>query len=231
MRNRPLPITLTRPEFDWGVRYLLFQLVFLPSILRLIFHRLFPDYTGAHLNFAFFAVNFLAVVWIFRSFLAQSLGQIPARSVKILLYALGGFAAYQVMTFAMNILTTLLMPDFFNVNDASIAVTTRKSYWLMAIGVALLAPVTEELFYRALLFGTLHRRSRLLAYTASILVFCTIHVSGYVGRYAWDHLLLCFAQYIPAGLILAWTYEQSGSIFAPIAIHIAVNTIGISSMR
>ncbi|MBQ7345126.1 MAG: CPBP family intramembrane metalloprotease [Oscillospiraceae bacterium] len=231
MRNKSLPIGLTRPEFDWGTRYLLFQLVFLPSILSLLLSRLIPGFNSAHLNFAYFTVNFLAVVWIFRSFLARSLHQIRERSVKILLYALGGFAAYQVLTFAMNLLTAWLMPDFFNVNDASIAVTTTQSFWLMAIGVAVLAPVTEELFYRALLFGTLHRRSRLLAYTASVLVFASIHISGYIGYYAWDHLLLCFAQYIPAGLVLAWTYEQSGSIFAPIAIHIAVNTIGISSMR
>lgn len=231
MLKKTLPVTLTPWESTWGIRYLLFQMVFLPSILRLLLSWLIPGFNTAHLNFAYFAVNFLAVLWIFRCFLLQTLRQIKQRLPRIILFALGGMLAYQAATFAMGILTAWLMPNFFNVNDAGIAATTDQSFWLMAIGVALLAPAAEELFYRGLLFGTLHRRSRALAYLVSVLVFAGIHVSSYIGYYPWELLLLCYVQYLPAGLILALTYEQSGSILCPMIIHIAVNIVGVLSMR
>ena len=58
-----------------------------------------------------------------------------------------------------------------------------------------------------------------------------IHVMGYIGQFDWLTLVLCFLQYIPAGLWLAWAYEKSDSIFAPMLIHTAINAIGIYAMR
>ena len=42
---------------------------------------------------------------------------------------------------------------------------------------------------------------------------------------------MCFVQYLPAGLILAWSYEKSNTILTPIAIHTVINAIGIYAMR
>ena len=102
---------------------------------------------------------------------------------------------------------------------------------LMLIGTVILVPPVEECLFRGLIFGLFHRRSRLAAYAVSSLLFCAIHVIGYIGYYEPLHLLLCFVQYLPAGLALGWAYEFSGSIYAPTLIHMAVNAIGILSMR
>ena len=131
----------------------------------------------------------------------------------------------------MALVTMRLMPSFFNVNDAAIGQSIRQSFWVMAVGTVLLAPVAEELLYRALLFGAVHRKSRLLAYILSILVFCGIHVVGYIGSYSPTLLAVCFLQYLPGGLVLAWAYEKSGNILTSIAIHMAINAIGTFAMR
>ena len=54
---------------------------------------------------------------------------------------------------------------------------------------------------------------------------------NYVGVYSLPHLLLAYAQYIPAGLMLAWAYRKSGSIFAPMLIHATINAISLFSLR
>ena len=54
---------------------------------------------------------------------------------------------------------------------------------------------------------------------------------GYIGEYDASRLILCFLQYIPASLILAWTCERSGTIVTPILIHTVINAIGIAALR
>jgi membrane protease YdiL (CAAX protease family) len=56
-------------------------------------------------------------------------------------------------------------------------------------------------------------------------------VLGYIGSADLLTLALCFLQYIPAGLCLAWAYDASGSIFAPVLIHTVINALGILSLR
>jgi membrane protease YdiL (CAAX protease family) len=99
----------------------------------------------------------------------------------------------------------------------------------MVIGTVVLVPIVEETLYRGLIFGLLPKR--ILRYAVSVGAFCAIHVMGYIGYYEPLHLLLCFMQYIPAGLVLAYAYERSGSIFAPILIHMAINGIAMLFMR
>ena len=74
-------------------------------------------------------------------------------------------------------------------------------------------------------------KSRLLAYLASTLVFAAIHVIGYIGLYDFTTLLLCYIQYLPAGIALCFAYEKADTIAAPILMHIAINQIGMSAMR
>jgi membrane protease YdiL (CAAX protease family) len=81
------------------------------------------------------------------------------------------------------------------------------------------------------IFGSIYKRSRILGYAVSALVFAALHVIGYIGFFAPTHLLLCFLQYIPAGLCLAWAYVMADTIWAPILMHIAINQMGVLAMR
>lgn len=226
-----LPVQLTLSETHWGIRYWLFQMIFLPKLLSVGLYLLFPDYPRVWLDIAYFSVNFGAVVWIFRSYLRQSARSFGNRWRSAAACVAIALPCYYAMTYGLSLLTVWLMPEFYNVNDAAISVSADQSFWLMAAGTVLLAPAAEELLYRGLLFGSLHRHSRGLAYAVSALVFCSIHVSGYVGDYSPALLAACFLQYLPGGLVLAWAYERSGSIFTPIAIHMIINAIGTFAMR
>jgi len=142
-----------------------------------------------------------------------------------------GYVFYIGCTWIMNFLIPLIAPGYTNANDASIAGLSRNGYFLMAIGTVVLVPPVEECLYRGLLFGLMLRRSRPAAYLVSVPVFCLIHVMGYVGSVPAGVLLLSFAQYIPAGVLLALAYERADSIFTPILIHTAVNALGMIAAR
>jgi len=231
MDKKQLPVVLLRREITWGIRYLLFQLVFLGSVLTLLLNLLRLPYDGLILDTAYFIVNFGAVVWIFRSYLWQSFKHGISHWVRLLIAATVGFVVYFALTRWLDNLIYWLMPEFYNVNDAGISTYSRSHFLITFLGAVVLVPLAEETLYRGLLFGALQQKSRLLAYILSTLFFAFIHVMGYIGTYPSSVLLLCFVQYIPAGLALAGAYEYSGSILAPVLIHTAVNAIAILSMR
>lgn len=223
--------TLSRREMTWGLRYLLFQLVFLPSLLH-FFNTLVGNLLGsAELNFLFFVINFAAAGWIFRKFLLEN-GKIAlARPGKTLLIAGAGFLVYTVCARALGWLFAWLDPGFANLNDQSIASISRENYPLMFVGTVILVPVAEEVFHRGLVFRGLYSRSAAAAWTVSTAVFAMIHVMNYVGVYAPTTLILCFLQYVPAGQCLGAAYRLSGSLAAPILIHAGVNALGMLAVR
>jgi len=228
---KPLPLYMSVREYTWGIRYLLFQLFFLPSLLSLVLRIIWPDCPANVLNFVFYLINFAVLVPLLHNYMAQAVGHFPKNALKIIMTALVGFAVYYISTWALSLLIQHLMPEFYNVNDNNIATTAQGSLLLTAMGTVVFVPTAEELMYRALVYGLCRKRSRILAFAVSVVLFASIHVTGYIGHYEPLHLLLCFVQYIPAGLVLAGAYEYSGNIFAPILIHTTVNIIGILSMR
>ncbi len=220
---------MTKSETTWGVRYGLFQLAFLPSLATLVLIQLFPGAQAIHLNLLCWTINFCSICGIFHRYLLDSLKNTIKNIKSVLATAVVGFLVYQILIWSLSTALVWLFPHFFNVNDASIAVVARQDHLLMFLGTVVLVPLVEEVLYRGLIFSLMP--SRPLRYIVSAGVFCTIHVMGYIGLYAPLHLLLCFVHYIPAGLVLAYAYERSGSIFAPTLIHMATNAIAILSMR
>ena len=232
MANRKhLTVSLTRDELLWGWVYLAFEFLFLPTILQLVTFSLFPGISDAEFNFLYYFVNFLATLLIFHSFLSRNLGIAKGKLLQVGLYVLLGLVIYWTSNLVMSELTYRIMPDFYNVNDAGIAAMSQDAFLLMAIGTVLLVPVAEESLFRGLLFRGIYGKSRWAAYAVSALCFCLPHVSVYIGSYDLSLLAMCFVQYLPAGLMLAWSYEKSNTILTPIIIHTIINAIGIYSMR
>ena len=225
-----LRISLSRSQFVWGLRYLLFETVFLSSLLNTLNWILPTPMDDAQLNFLFFVINLTAVILIFRQYLVQFLKAEPMDHLKTLAVSAAFFCIYEAASFGMSWLITAIDPGFSNVNDGYIAQMSQERYFLMFLGTVGLVPVTEETLFRGLLFRGLYERSSLAAWIISTAAFCVVHILGYAGEGIWT-LLLCFLQYLPAGLCLAAAYRLSGSILSPILIHMAVNAIGMLALR
>ena len=98
---------------------------------------------------------------------------------------------------------------------------------VMAVCAVLLGPLVEEVLVRGLIFGPLSRRSRMLAYAVSTLVFSALHLWEFVGSASLPALLLSLLDYVPASIALAAAYERGGTIWSPIALHMLLNGMSL----
>ena len=226
-----LSISMTGREKTLGAGFLLISMFALPFALGIISALLPRPLTNTEVNLLYFSINYLCVVLIFRNFLRESVKKFLATPKRCLCWAWWGMVAYYGVSFLLGKGIRAVSPDFSNVNDDSIAQMTQSYSLLMVLATGILVPIYEEVFYRGLLFQGLHQKSRALAYCVSIAVFAFIHIMGYVGSYDGLTLLLCFVQYLPAGVILAYVYQRTDTIVSPILIHIMINQIGLLFTR
>lgn len=223
--------TLTDREKRFGTCYLLFETLFFASLLQGLNLLLGSPLSQPQVNILFFTVNFLAVLWIFRNYLLAQIASLPKLFGRIVLASIGGFVAYWILNILMTWLIFSLDPHFFSINDATIQKLAAEDFYPMLFGTVILVPITEECLFRGLVFRGLYDHGPVLAWSISIAVFSAIHIVGYIGAYPSHTILLCFLQYIPAGICLAGAYRLGGSLLSPILIHAAVNLIGMLSVR
>lgn len=218
-------------ETALGWVYFCLYVFLLSGIFRYVNMLLPKPLSDVRLNFLFALCNLISVVFIARRFLWRSLilaVRLPFRTLRAAGIA---FVLYYCTSFLLGLLIALLRPDFSNVNDSAIAAMTRENYTLMTLEAVIMVPVVEEFLFRALLFGQVYPKRPIAAYALSTALFSAIHVVGYVGQHELGYLALSYLQYIPAGLLLAWAYAQSGTLWAPILVHMTINQIGIQTVR
>lgn len=91
--------------------------------------------------------------------------------------------------------------------------------------VVVLIPLTEEILFRGLVFGSLRHYSRPLAYAVSVLLFALASVWRYALDLGDPRYLLTALEVLPAGLALAWCYDNGGSIWSAVALRMAINGV------
>ena len=229
--KRTISVPLTKKETVWGIIYLILEFFLVAPALAVVNLFLPQPMDDATLNFIFYVVNFLAIVWIFRRFLLENLETMGRYRFYFLQIVLVGLGQYMLFNELVGYLIYWIDPGFYNANDAAIGEMVHTNLTLMGISTIFLVPPAEECLFRGLIFRNLYDKSKILAWIASIAGFSAIHLVGYLGILTPTELLISFLQYVPAGISLAWAYVKADSIFAPILIHAIVNAIGIYMLR
>ena len=94
----------------------------------------------------------------------------------------------------------------------------------LVVLAVVIAPISEELFFRGVLFRTVRDRHGFwVAALASAIPFGLVH---YVPSPAIDALVLQITM-VFTGLGLAWIYERRGTVVASTAAHMAFNIVGL----
>ncbi len=90
--------------------------------------------------------------------------------------------------------------------------------WLVVLSIVILAPIAEEVFFRGVVFNAWRREGgRRWAFIGSSILFAIIHIS-----------VVALVPIFLLGLALAWIYERTGNLLAPIAMHATVNGISVA---
>lgn len=207
--------------------WMAFQYLLLPQMVSFALGVFCSD---ALVNFVYHLLSFLGVFLILGESLWGSFRRAAAQWKRCVLTIAAALAVYYACSWAVSALISRFAPDFGNRNDEAMLRYFDEGFGLTAAVTVFLAPVTEEILFRGLLFSGLRSKSRLGAYLVSCLCFAAIHVVGYLGTYSSTQFFLALAQYLPAGLILAFSEEASGTIAVPIVIHMVINAISLMTI-
>lgn len=97
-------------------------------------------------------------------------------------------------------------------------------FYLLALCVAILGPIIEEILFRGFLQGWLREKgSKNLAIIITAIVFTLFHYEVSLGISNIELLIPLFIM----GLSLSYLKEREESLLAPIGLHIAFNAFGI----
>lgn len=118
----------------------------------------------------------------------------------------------------LNVIILMVDQAFFDgATSKSLAPTYLSPMVLQVIGVGVLVPISEEFFYRGVLFNRYREYSTYArAGVYSALLFALAHGSMLEMLYAFV-----------LGTVLSYAYEKFGSITAPILMHMTVNLTSV----
>ena len=178
-------------------------------------------------NIIYYYVLFAIVLLLFHSFLAHTtsrfLGGVSRAMTTFCMGLLVFYGANELFYRVANV----LFNSRTNLNDMTIAAQVASAPRMTALIVVLLAPFVEEVLFRGLVFGCLKEKSRIFAYILSCALFAFLHVwTAALSNWDLGYLILML-QYLVPGLVFAWAYEHSGTLWTSILLHALVNALSL----
>jgi membrane protease YdiL (CAAX protease family) len=122
------------------------------------------------------------------------------------------------------------MDSHTNLNDYTISAQIQDAPRVTTLILVLLAPFVEEVLFRGLVIGNLKHKSRVTAYVVSCLLFALLHVWQFAVVRQDVTYFLVMLQYLVPGVVLAWTYEHSGTLWTAIGVYVVANALSVWTM-
>ena len=221
--SRPFTSALTRGENVAVLLYFPVHILLLPELTyALVYNSII---TGSMANLIYYAVGTLYMTALCWGFLRRDYDTLCDRLWRVLIVIFASYALLLCFNFVVGALL-MLFPDFANPNNQAVVGAAEEDYGPMAAAAIFLAPIVEEMLFRAGLFGLIRRKSRVLAYIASMLLFSVYHIYGY-GVSAPMYLLLIL-QYLPVSWLLCYCYERTNTIWGNIFLHMLINAVSMN---
>ena len=176
-------------------------------------------------NALYYYILFAVTLIIFHGFLARTTRHFldnPGGAVK--LAAVGLVALYGLNELVYR-LSALAVASRTNLNDTTISAQMADAPRTTILIVVFLAPFVEEVLFRGLVFGNLRGKSPWLGYAVSCALFALLHVWQFAVVNRDITYFLLMLQYLVPGLVLAWVYDRTGTLWTSIGLHAAANAL------
>lgn len=225
MKRRQRQSQLTRPEAVRGWIFFACYVGVFPLLMGVIQRRIGGEIPVAEANVVYYLLSAVLVFLVFWTFLRQSWRFLLDWLPENLFAFVTGLAAAGVLHF----LVMRLPYPVENPNRYSYPEQFALSPAATVVILAVLMPLVEEILFRGLLFGSVRRSSRPLAWVLSAGSYAFYCVWQFI--FTWDGVdlryLLLSVQYLPMSLACTWAYDNGGSVWTPAALHAAVNLFGL----
>ena len=234
MAKRKSTTYMTYGEQIAGVVFFVIYLLVLPFVTNPLFdlagRLLAVSISAAMRDVLYYYILFAVTIIIFRGFLARTSRHLMDNLGGACKTAAAGLVGLYGLNELVYRLTNLIFTNRTNLNDTTISAQIDDAPHMTLLIVIFLAPFVEEVLFRGLVFGNLKSRSRALAYVVSCLLFALLHVWQFAVVKQDVTYFLLMIQYLVPGLVLAWAYDHSGTLWASIGLHAAVNALSVWAM-
>lgn len=178
-------------------------------------------------EFLVYAVGAAYMLLALRRFLRRDFDPLCDRPFRALLTVLGCYLLSRFGLTLVNLLSLALDLSASNDNNDAVIELVKADLGPASAMAVFLAPIVEECIFRAGVFGLIRRKSRVLAYAVSALVFGLYHV--WSGALSDPIQLLFVLDYLPSSLALAYAYERTNSIWSSIFLHMLTNALAVAA--
>ena len=220
---------MNRTERVAGTIFFLVYLLVMPLLATRIFDLLevVLDTTinDSLRNVLYYYTLFAVTVLLFHSYLAHTSGRFLDNLNRALSTMLLGLLVFYGANELLFRVCNVLFNSRTNLNDMTIAAQVASAPRMTALIVVLLAPFVEEVLFRGLVFGNLRRKSAAVGYLVSCLLFALLHVWQFAVVNRDITYFLLMLQYLVPGLVLAWVYDRTGTLWTSIGLHAAANAL------
>lgn len=218
---------LEKREAIAALVYLPVHVFLLPVLLGFaVTLGLLEETSDAALNLIYYGVGIVYMFLFLRRFLRRDFDPLCDRPLRCLLEICICYGLMLVLNLCVNRLLSLMPLD--NPNNAAISDMAGMEYGKVAAMAVFMAPIIEELMFRAGIFGLLRRCSRVLGYAVSIVAFSLYHVWSYA---LWNPSYWIYAlQYVPVSYLLCRCYEKTNSIWSSIFLHMFINGVSVRAL-
>lgn len=226
---------MTNLEQGFGGVLLVLYLVVLPFVAAPLFQGL-ETLLGFQLTdhmesviyyYALFALT-LAVFWSYIGRTTNLFLTGTWSALRVMLTGLVGFYGLNELSYRV---LRLLTDSYINLSDMTISAQVNDAPRNTFLIIVFLAPFVEEVLFRGYVFGIIRNKSRAAAYIVSCALFAALHVWQFAAVDQSLGAFLLMLQYFVPGVVFAWCYEQSGTLWASILPHAFVNALAMWSIR
>ena len=226
-KRPPVPFTsaLTKAEAIAVIGYIPLHVLLLPVAFTALMQMGVVDELGV--NLGVYILGLLYMLGFGWRFLRRDFDALCDRPVQVAAEIIGSYGVMLCCNMLFSIAATALLKNT-NPNNDAVAALISESYGVAAAMTIYMAPIVEELMFRAGIFGVLRRYNRAAAYVVSVLAFSFFHVWGFAleDPVYWIYLI----QYIPVSYLLCRCYESTNSIWTPIFFHMLVNGVSVKML-
>ena len=221
--------SLTKRETIAALVWIPVHIVLLPLLLGVLFNAGRMDESTA--NLVLYAAGTVYMLVFLGRFLRREFDPLCDRPLYCILQVFGSYLAMIAFNalFAAALLLLSGEEIVMNPNNEAVSGLAAESPGIIkAVGI-FLAPIVEELMFRAGVFGTIRKKRRVLAYIVSMLAFGIYHVWAYLML---NPLYVLFIiQYLPVSWLLCRCYERTNTIWTPIFMHMLVNAVSMAAIE
>ena len=226
MAKRKSASYMTPGEQIAGTVFFVIYLVVLPfataPLFRLAERLLDASISPSLQNAIYYYTLFAVTLIIFHSLLGRTTRNFADNLGNACKSILVGLIALYGLNELVYRLTRMLVNNHTNLNDTTIFAQIHD-----APRVTRQRQMCIRDRFRGLVFGNLKSKSRTVAYVVSCLLFALLHVWQFaVVRQDITYFLL-MVQYLVPGLVLAWAYDHTGTLWSSILLHAAANALHV----